>query len=317
MSDQPVDISKMFGSDSSGGRFLGYPACADLETLEADIAIIGAPCATPYKSVGAYCARAPSAIRAGVAGYASNRAHQDFDLGGPILGETGARVVDCGDLSYDEADAAGNRDRIRGAVGTMLARSISPIVLGGDDSIPIPMMQAYEGRGPFTVLQIDAHIDWRDEVQGERLGLSSTMRRASEMPWIDRIVQVGARAMGSARPSDYQDALDWGVSFVPARDLHASGIGQVLEQIPAGAEVLVSLDVDGLDPTIMPAVIGPAPGGLTYWQMVELLHGLASKARIAGFAMVEFMPARDVQGLGALTAARIVCNALGLIARGR
>ena len=315
MTDQPVDISKMFGSDSSGGRFLGYPACDNLAAIEAEIAIIGAPCATPYKSVGAYCAAAPAAIRDGVAGYAANRLHQDFDLGGPLLGEPPARVVDCGDLPYDETDAAGNRARIRGAVASMLDQGVCPVVLGGDDSIPIPMMQAYEGRGSFTVLQIDAHIDWRDEVQGERLGLSSTMRRASEMPWIERIVQVGARAMGSARPSDYQDALDWGVDFVLARDLHAQGIGQVLDRIPRGADVLVSLDVDGLDPTIMPAVIGPAPGGLTYWQMVELLHGLAAQARIAGFAMVEFMPARDFQGLGALTAARIVCNALGLIAR--
>ena len=259
----------------------------------------------------------PGGNSSGVAGYAANRLHQDFDLGGPILGETGTRVVDCGDLPNDEADAAGNRDRIRDAVTKMLEQGVCPVVLGGDDSIPIPMMQAYQGRGHFTVLQIDAHIDWRDEVQGERLGLSSTMRRASEMPWIDRIVQVGARAMGSARPSDYQDALDWGVNFVLARDLHAKGIGQVLDHIPAGAEVLISLDVDGLDPTIMPAVIGPAPGGLTYWQMVELLHGLAAKARIAGFAMVEFFPARDIQGLGALTAARIVCNALGLVARAR
>ena len=79
--------------------------------------------------------------------------------------------------------------------------------------------------------------------------------------------------------------------------------------------VFVTVDCDGLDPAIMPAVIAPAPGGLGYWQAVDLLHGLAAKARIAGFDIVEFMPARDSQGLAALTAARIVCNVLGLMAR--
>jgi agmatinase len=315
MSEKPAEIGRMFGGDGGEETFLGFPACPDPGEVEAEIAILGAPCASPYPSVGAYCAGAPAAIRAGIAGYAGARHHHDFDLGGPLLGEAGARVADCGDLAYDEADAPGNRERIRAAVAAILARGARPVVLGGDDSIPIPVLQAFEGGGPLTVVQIDAHIDWRDEVQGERFGLSSTMRRASEMPWVERIVQVGARAMGSAREGDYRDALDWGVDFVLARDFHGRGPQAVLDLVPEGAEVLVSLDVDGLDPSIMPAVIGPAPGGLGYWDMVEILHGLAGKAKLAGFDIVEFMPARDPQGLAALTAARIVCNVLGLMAR--
>ncbi len=315
MTDETADIGLMFGATEAVETCLGFPACPDLGTLDAEIAILGAPCASPYASVGPYCAGAPAAIRAGIAGYATSRDHQDFDLGGPLLGDSGARVVDCGDLSYDAQDSPGNRERIRRAVATLLERDVRPVVIGGDDSIPIPVLQAYEDRGPLTVVQIDAHIDWRDEVQGERFGLSSTMRRASEMPWVERIVQVGARAIGSARPDDYQDALDWGVHFVTARDLHGHGLEPVLDLIPTGAEVFFTLDCDGLDPFIMPAVIGPAPGGLSYWQAVSLLHGLAAKARIVGFDIVEFMPERDMQGLAALTAARLVCNALGLMAR--
>jgi agmatinase len=78
------------------------------------------------------------------------------------------------------------------------------------------MLQALEGQGPLTILQIDAHIDWRREVEGERWGLSSTMRRASEMAHVERIIQVGQRGMGSARPADMEDALRWGVHFIPA-----------------------------------------------------------------------------------------------------
>jgi arginase family enzyme len=83
----------------------------------------------------------------------------------------------------------------------VLDRGAVPFLLGGDDSLPIPMLEAFGAhRGKrLTILQIDAHIDWRDEVGGERLGLSSTMRRASEMGHVERIIQVGQRGIGSAR----------------------------------------------------------------------------------------------------------------------
>ena len=183
--------------------------------------------------------------------------------------------------------------------------------------MPIPLFQAFEGRGTFTVLQVDAHIDWRDEVHGIRLGLSSTMRRASEMGWIERIVQVGARGTGSARVTDFEDATAAGVTFVTAREVAAHGIQAALDAIPSGAKLLITIDCDGLDPTVIPGVIGPAPGGLGYWQAVELLHGAARRGRIAAFDLVEFMPERDIQRQGALAAARLVANAIGLIARQR
>jgi agmatinase len=304
----------MFGRQG-GDTFLGLPACPDIDKLSADIAILGAGCATPYASVGAYCAEAPAAIRAAMANYSATLSHYDFDLGGPLLGEGKASVADCGDLPFDEADPAANRERIRKAVAIMLGRGATPIVIGGDDSIPIPLLQAFSGRGKFTLLQIDAHIDFRDEVGGERWGLSSTMRRASELPQIERIIQVGQRAVGSARPADREVALKAGVKFVSAREIHADGIGQVLDLIPAGADVIVTLDCDALDPSVMPAVIGPAPGGLAYWHVIDLIEGVAKRGRIASFDIVEFMPSRDTLGLGALTAGRIIAHVIGLVAR--
>ena len=309
----PSSIGDMFGAPASR-TFLGLPEATIVEGAAAAAAIIGAPAATPYPSVGSYCAGAPAAIRAGIANWSGALHHMDFDLGGKMIPD-GVRVVDCGDLPYAEDDADGNRRRITGAVRTLLDGGAVPIVLGGDDSIPIPLFHAFEGRGRYTVLQIDAHIDWRDEVQGIRLGLSSTMRRASEMPWIERIVQVGARGTGSARVTDYRDAVAAGVSFFMANVVARNGIDPILEAIPQGADVLITVDVDGLDPSIMPGVIGPAPGGLLYWQAASLIQGIARKARIAAFDIVEFVPERDIQQTGALTAARLVANAIGLIAR--
>jgi len=309
----PSQVGAIYGA-TSAATFLGLPSATLAEGARANIAIFGAATATPYPSVGAYCAGAPQAIRAGIANWAGARNHMDFDLGGRML-LGGVTAVDCGDLVIDPNDAAGNRAKITAAARSLLDGGAVPVVLGGDDSVPIPLFQAFEGRGAFTVLQVDAHIDWRDEVQGIRLGLSSTMRRASEMGWIERIVQVGARGTGSARVADFDDARAAGVTFVTGREVAAHGIQAALDAIPSGADVLVTIDCDGLDPTVIPGVIGPAPGGLSYWQTVELLQGAARRGRIAAFDLVEFMPERDIQQQGALAAARLVANAIGLIAR--
>ncbi|MGB8812843.1 MAG: arginase family protein [Paracoccaceae bacterium] len=309
-----ASLGQMFGA----GRvetFMGLPLCRDLSRLQAKVAVIGAAGCTPYPSVGFYCAGGPEAIRAAGAEYAANLAHVNFDLGGPMLPD-GVLAVDAGDLPQDVDDAAGNRARIFGAVSQVLDRGGVPVLIGGDDSLPIPMLEAYGGRRrAFTVLQIDAHIDWRDEVGGERLGLSSTMRRASEMGHIERIVQVGQRGIGSARMQDMRDALDWGVQFVPGGEVARGGIWRAVDLIPVGAEVIICFDCDALDPSIMPAVIGRAAGGLGYWQALELIGAVAEKSRIVGFDLVEFMPERDVDGQGAMVAAQLLAGVIGIIAR--
>jgi len=307
-------IGAMFGAGTAN-TFLGLEACPDLERLASPTALLGVPCATPYPTVGAYCSGGPRAIRAAIAGYAANLQHMDFDSGGRLFPDGVDQAVDCGDLELGEADPAANRDAIRTAVSTILDRGAVPVLVGGDDSIPIPMLDAFAGRGRFTILQIDAHIDWREDVNGERFGLSSTMRRASEMDHIERIIQVGQRGLGSARVSDYEDARNWGVTFVSARQVEAEGIGAALHQIEPGSDVIICFDCDALDPAIMPGVIGRAPGGLSYWQAVDLIEGAAARARIAAFDLVEFMPDRDVDDIGALTAARILATTLGVLAR--
>jgi agmatinase len=292
--------------------FAGLPA-AESPGPEA-IAVLGVEHATPYRpGEASHSVGAPAALRAALTWYARLGEHYDFDVGDVRP----AGAVDCGDLPGDPADPAGNRAAITAAIRALLDRNAVPVVLGGDDSVPIPMFQAFEAGGPLTVVQIDAHLDWRDEVHGERYGYSSTMRRASEMPWIRRIVQVGLRGIGSARAAEVADARSWGSRLVPAADVHRHGIAPVLDLVDANARCLVTVDCDGLDPSIMPAVLAPAPGGLLYWQVLELLQGLAVKARIAAFDLVELMPSRDPTGLAALTAARIVCNAIAAIATSR
>ena len=108
-----------------------------------------------------------------------------------------------------------------------------------------------------------------------------------------------------------------GVHFFSAHDVHRRGLDQVLERVPDGGDVFITVDVDGLDPSLVPGVIGPEPGGLTYYQSIEIIDGVADRARIVGFDVVEFVPDRDVNGIGALTTFRLAAHAVGRISRQR
>ena len=313
MADTP-QMKAMFGGQPEGG-FFDLPLHQADKTDAADIVVIGAPAATPYASVGNYCADAPDTIRRAF-GWPGVLKHHDFDLDSSILPDS-VIAVDWGILDYSETDFAANRSAITTRVEQVLALGAVPLVLGGDDSVPIPVLAAYHQQAPITVLQFDAHIDWRDQVNGETQGLSSNMRRASEMSWVQHIIQVGARGIGSARPQDYADATAWGVKFFPMRAVMRQGVQSIIEAIPDGANLYIALDIDVMDPAVVPAVIGPAPGGFGYWQLIEVLEAAAAKANIVGFNLAELMPSADVGGRGALMAARIVATVMGLTARQR
>lgn len=299
------------------GRFAGLPA-RELDALRGcRVAVLGAAHGTPYKPGGvSHSANAPAALREASLRFGPLHAHLDFDIGSTLLGRAlpGA-AVDCGDVATDPADPAGNRQGITKATRAILKAGAVPILLGGDDSVPIPMFQAYEGQGPITLVQVDAHVDWGDEIMGQRLGYGSVMRRAAEMPWVTGMIQVGIRGLGSGTPDQIEDARAWGSKLVTYRDIRRRGIDHVIDMIPAGTRCLVNIDCDGLDPVVMPAVNMPTPGGLDYQDVIDLLHGIARKGRIVGFNLVEFVPEEDKNGLSGLMAAGMVRTVVGLLVR--
>lgn len=287
--------------------FLDLPVETDLDQIDAPVAFLGVPHGWPYPGTGttAGCADAPAAIRRRSLRMARFRGHWDFDLDGPM---DLPQAVDAGDVPGDPLDGPGNAHRTTEAVRALLERGVLPVCIGGDDSVPIPILRAFEGRGPLTVVQVDAHLDFRDEVDGVRDGYSSPMRRASEMGHVDRIVHVGLRGVGSARPSDVEESRAAGNLLVTARELHERGIPWLLEQLPADGRLFLSFDCDGLDPSVFPGVSALAPGGLTYDESVDLLRGVGP--RLVGAAITEFVPDRDNHELSALVA----CRLIGLLA---
>jgi agmatinase len=287
--------------------FLDTPIEADLDLVNARVAILGVPHGRRYPEPGATvgCADAPRAIRERSQRLASFRGHWDFDLDGPLDVDG---VVDVGDVPGHPDHGDENAERTTAAVAALLDRRAVPICLGGDDSVPIPILRAYRGRGPITVLHVDAHLDFRDEVQGVRDGYSSPMRRASEMSHVRRIVQVGLRGAGSARAGDVADARAAGNLLVPAAELHERGLAWLLDCLAGDDQIFLAFDCDAMDPSLLPAVSAPAPGGLAYEETSALLEAVAPS--LVGAAFTEFVPSLDADGLSALVVTRLVTTLL-------
>lgn len=180
------------------------------------------------------------------------------------------------------------------------------VSLGGDHSITHPLVQAHrEALGEFSLLQIDAHADLYPEWQGSVYSHASPFYRLVREGF--SLVQVGIRAMD-------QDSLAWargkGVALFPAHRLHREGlpIREILEAL--GERVYISLDFDALDPSVMPSVGTPLPGGLSYRQVVDLLSAVFQEKEVVGMDFVELSPTGQFHA--EMTAAQLVYHAIGL-----
>lgn len=300
------------------------PLVLDLDTLAgigAHVAILGLPYGAPYsmEDVTNDQSNAPTAIRRSWQRALRSLGRWDFDLGGPLLDGKDIRVVDCGDVPGAPNEPMKHYRLAEAAARKIIGAGVMIISLGGDHGVPIPVFRALSSLPgldePITLVHVDAHLDWRDNVNGVREGLSSPIRRASEMDHIGDIFQIGLRSAGSARPEEVEAALDYGSNLITDLELQEIGMAAVLERIPAGGTYYLTVDADGMDPTIAPAVAGPAPGGVTYPQMRTLIHGLVAKGRVAGMDIVEITPKRDVNAITCVTAVRLICNLIGKAVR--
>lgn len=297
--------------------FLDAEVASDTSTVTTPFAFLGIPYGPPYRPEDMTdAAGAADAVRASVRRqeYASGAHHHDFDLGGPLFVDGIVTVTDCGDVVGDDADPDGIYERAVDALRPLVERGVVPLVLGGLDAIPPMVAQPFDATGErLNVVHVDAHLDFRDEVDGQRRGYSSPIRRIREMAHIGQIVQVGLRSVGSGRPSDVQDALEAGNVLVTAAEVHEHGVGPVLERLAAvDGRWLVTIDCDGLDPSIAPGVGWPEPGGLTFMQIASIVRSLARASKIAALDVTEFQPDRDIAGTTALTISRLLLNTIGL-----
>jgi len=172
---------------------------------------------------------------------------------------------------------------VRKRVDELLRLGKFVVTVGGEHSVSIGAVQAYARHWTdLTVLQIDAHTDLRDAYEGSRYNHACVMARVKEiLPYY----QVGIRSMDVTE----KDNLDPGrVLFADELRRRDDWIDHVLSHM--SPNVYVTIDLDGLDPSIMPSTGTPEPGGLLWYQVLDLLRELSARANIVGFDVVELCP---------------------------
>ena len=221
-------------------------------------------------------------------------------------------VVDGGNIPLRDNDINQHYSEIEGAVRYLVDRGVLTVSIGGDDGITNPVLRGLDPLNDVTVIQIDAHMDWKNERFGERDGYSSPMRRASEMAHISGIHQVGIRSYGSATAQDLKDAKDWGAKIYLAKDIHKDGIEIFLNELPEAGKFFITLDVDGLDPSIVPGTVALSPGGLDWMQVVACFEGISKKGQIIGLNVVELAPKNDINQISMIVVGRLILKCLML-----
>jgi agmatinase len=295
--------------------FAKVPYHPDLDTLEADVAIVGAPydMGTQVRSGARY---GPRGIRNASAIYGM-RSVKYYDSEFDEVYLDGVTIVDVGDADMIHGRPDACLANIQATTEKILERGAMPVTLGGDHAVPIPILRAFRDRGPICVVQIDAHLDFVDNRFGVTEGHGNVMRRILEMDHVTGIAQLGIRGPGSSDPQDFYDAKAMGSVIIGPREFRRIGLDAVLERIPSAPNYYVTMDCDGFDAALMPGTGSPSPGGFNYTEVVDLLRRIARKGNVIGFDFVEVAPIYDQTEVTGQTAARVILDFLGAIFKAR
>ena len=288
-----------------------YPYVQDRDAIDADVAVMGAPfdCGTQWRS-GARMG--PRGIREASTLFSFGHAGAyDFEDDITYLDPAKVSVVDIGDADIIHTDTEQSHANIEFGVRKILAAGAMPVVLGGDHSINIPCINAFDDQEPIHVVQIDAHLDFVDERHGVRNGHGNPMRRAAEKPYVTGLSQIGIRNVSSTAREGYLDARAMGSDIQSVRDLRKMGTNAMLERIPSGGRYYLTIDIDAFDPSIAPGTGTPSHGGFLYYEVLELIDGIARQGNIVGIDLVEVAPDYDLTGGTSILAAQILMNTIG------
>ena len=288
------------------------PYVADWDNIDADVAILGAPFdfGTQWRAGARF---GPRAVREASTlfsfGHAGAYDHEDDAtyLPGDV------RIVDIGDADIIHTKTDESHANIEYGVRKILAAGALPVTIEGDHSINIPCINAFDGQDPIHVVQIDAHLDFVDERHGVRNGHGNPMRRAIEKPFVTGMTQLGIRNVSSTAKEGYDDARARGSDILSVRQVRRLGTRGVLDRIPKGVRYYVTIDIDAVRPSIAPGTGTPSHGGFLYYDVLEILQGLAAQGQVAGIDLVEVAPAYDPTDSTQILATQLLLDFLGFI----
>ena len=293
--------------------FAKAPVCTDWDAIDADVAVLGVPndMGTQWRSGARF---GPRGIREASTLFSfGHGGAYDFERDTLYLTAEEVRMLDVGDADIVHTDMDQSHANTEEAVRRILAAGAMPVVLGGDHSVHAPVMAAFESRGPLHIVHFDAHLDFVDERHGVRYGHGNPLRRSSEQHHVTGMTQLGIRNVSSSNRLDYDAARRAGSDILSVRDVRRLGTQAVLDRIPAGIDYYLTIDIDGFDPSIAPGTGTPSHGGFLYYEVQELIEGVAKKGNVVGMDLVEVAPPYDPTGITSILAAQLLMNAIGFI----
>jgi agmatinase len=295
--------------------FCKFPIHTDLETVSADVAILGIPWdeGIGYRPGPRF---GPRSLREYSTRFAFHeRAIKEggyWDIERKIRYLEDIRFVDCGDQDILYLKVEETFSAITESVGRLLSTNAFPVLLGGDHSISFPIVRAFRKFQPLHILHLDAHLDYNDSIEGVLLANGSPLKRISELGFVGTITQVGMRGI-RGREDAYRDSISRGNSISTISEFRQIGIERIIQQIPDQGNLYVTIDIDVLDPSVAPGTSSPEFDGMTYREMRDLLAGVASRRKVVGFDLVEVNPYLDPIGLTQSAAVTIILEFLGTI----
>ena len=290
-----------------------YPYISDWDEINADVAVMGAP--FDFGSQFRTGSRmGPRGIREASTLFSFGHAGAyDFEDDVTYLPSDSTRIIDIGDADIIHTDTTKSHSNIKFGVKKILAANAIPVVMGGDHSINIPCIDAFENEEPFHLIQIDAHLDFVDERHGVKYGHGNPMRRASEKGYVSGMTQIGIRNVSSTAKEGYVDAREKGSKIFSVRHVRQMGLNKILDEIPKGKRYYITIDIDAFDPSIASGTGTPSHGGFYYYEVLELIDGIIKQGSVVGLDLVEVAPDYDVTNSTSTLAAQLLMNTIGRI----
>ncbi len=227
-------------------------------------------------------------------------------------------VADIGDAPINPLNKDLSVDQIQEFFQAVKAAGIRPIAIGGDHTIPIPILRALAADRPVGILHIDAHADVLDTMCGTTVNHATFMRRAYEEKLIDpkRVIQLGLRGTRFG-DDDVQFGYDHGYNIITLDQYEEMGRAAAIETINAvlgDGPFYISLDIDSIDPAYAPGTAVPEIGGLLPRDLQVIIRSLLGKDLI-GADISEVAPAYDPTGITCVTAANMMFEILCVMAK--
>ncbi len=227
-------------------------------------------------------------------------------------------VADLGDAPVNPLNKDESIEKIEHFFAELMARAIRPVAIGGDHTIPIPILRALAREEPVGIFQIDSHADTLDEMCGTKINHATFMRRGIEEGLIDpkRVVQLGLRGSRFG-PDDIQFGQDAGFTIITYDEYEEMGRAVAIEKIKqtlGTGRTYVTVDIDGLDPSFCPGTPVPEIGGITPRDAQVLIRALEG-LDIVGADICEVAPCYDPTGITSVTAANLMFELVCVIAQ--